>query len=128
MDTSAPSKESLERADRFLEARLGERTEMHRWIRALALEFDHIKAEACAGMREACAEHYCEVLHHANGYRLTCSCSWKGPNHNNFDWRNGEKNDIELYTLLQGDFAMHIRSLPDLAASRPKRGWAKEKP
>ena len=43
-----PSKESLERSGVFLNARLGNRTPMHEWKHALALEFDAIAKENSA--------------------------------------------------------------------------------
>ena len=45
MDKSAPSKESLERARKFLDEQLELRSPMHSWLESLALEFDTIRRE-----------------------------------------------------------------------------------
>ena len=45
MDKSTPSKESLERARKFLDEQLELRSPMHSWLESLALEFDTIRRE-----------------------------------------------------------------------------------
>ena len=62
MDKSEPSKESLERARKFLDEQLELRSPMHSWLESLALEFDAIARE-----RDEVTEKLEEFLEKLNG-------------------------------------------------------------